>query len=116
MEWIESSERHEREPAGLAAPRTHLYGGFGGFAANPLHLQQKRAPGVEHRARCARLYLPCKFRRQIQAEQAPLLSGWQGRRRGIGTAAPAPQFARLRAAKPALAKALQMAVKCRQRV
>ncbi|HEV8030995.1 MAG TPA: hypothetical protein VGP42_08255, partial [Stellaceae bacterium] len=27
--------------------RTHLCGGFGGFAANPLHLQQKSAPGAE---------------------------------------------------------------------
>jgi hypothetical protein len=27
--------------------RAHLYGAFGGFAANPLHLQQKSAPGVE---------------------------------------------------------------------
>lgn len=37
----------ERDRPGWRRGRTHLYGAFGGFAANPLHLQQKRAPGVE---------------------------------------------------------------------
>jgi hypothetical protein len=52
MEWIESSERHERDRAGLAAPRTHLSHasftvGSAGLLQIPLHLQQTSAPGIE---------------------------------------------------------------------
>jgi hypothetical protein len=93
--------------------RTHLCGGFGGFAANPLHLQQKSAPGAEKGGN-GRDAPACIFPADAGA-QASLFEAWKRhwcRGRRLPTA---PQFARPRAAIPALAKALQKAVKCHQR-
>jgi hypothetical protein len=93
--------------------RTHLYGALDGLAANPLHLQQKSAPEVE-KAALDETRQPV-FSLLIQVEQASLFEAWKQHCAGAGACRRAPQFARSRAANPALAKALQKAVKCRQR-